>query len=236
MTELRHTPMGRAIENYLINAGLNIPTSTPDAIKSACQFWKNKKEESYFNDILSDIIKIDSSSLNFEKSLERIYLPLQVIAKVTTKEKMDRFKKLTINGIIYQNEISDNDYELYLNILDNLTDKEFIILSIINKIYPTILINENIDKYCGYKDKITLANLEDIINKFKDDTQISITEATLLEILKEATGLQKEINNYMLILYSKGLIELNPTLGGGMSLEKISILGQKFMDFINKPA
>lgn len=234
MSELKRTSIGNAIENFVLNAVSNLPTDSIDICKLGFQFIKDKKEEKFITDVLNSKVNIDTSALSTQKSIERLYKVTQVIAKATTQEKINRFKKLTINGILFQNEISDNDYELYLNILDNLTDNEFLILSIINKIYPTILINNHPDPYCGYKGKITLSNLDDIIAKYKNDTQISMTEDNLFEILKEATGIQEEMNSYMLILYSKGLIELLPTTDGTMQLKKISNLGRKFVEFINK--
>ena len=234
MSELRKTPIGKTIENFIIEAGVNLPASPVDVWKLGFQIIKDKKDENFLNDVLNGVKNVTVENIKAEKSLERLYKSLQVIAKATTNEKIERFKRFTINGMIYQNEISDNDYELYLNILDNLTDKEFIILSIINKIHPTILVNDQPDKYCGFQGKITLSNLDEVISKFKGDTKISMTENNLLEILKEATGLQEEINNYKLILYSKGLIELCQALEGYMILEKVSILGEKFMEFINK--
>lgn len=235
MSKLIKTPIGNAIEQFVLESGVNLPASPIDICKLGFQIIKDKKEEAFINDVLNSKANVDTSVFKTQKLLERLYKVTQVIAKATTQDKINRFKKLTINGIIYQNEISDDDYELYLNILDNLTDNEFLILSIINKLWPIIRINFNSNQFANYSGEITLSNLDEVIALGRNnDTNIFISEGTLIKILQEATSLQDEIRNYICILYSKGLIESVTTKDRTMRVDKISTLGRKFVEFINK--
>jgi|GEM_PF-1609947 len=227
----------KLIDDYILEFSLEIPTGPVDACKKALHSIKEKKKDKFLNDILQDLIKIDASDLLAEKSIERLYKSLQVIAKVTTEEKINRFKKLTINGIIYQNETTENEYELYLNILDSITEYEFIILSILNDFYPTILITGRKDESCGFLDEINYSNYKKIINEFKTKkVQVNILEKELIDILKEATKLKSdEISDYKRLLNSKGLVELDIVFGGDYyKFKSISTIGQKFMEFINR--
>ena len=175
----------KLICNYLLEIGLQIPTSPLEGCKLVLQQIKDKREDQFINDVLEGVKKIDSSDLNAEKSLSRLYKTLQVIAKATTQDKINRFKKLTINGIIYQKETSENEYELFLNILDSLTEEEFVIL----------------------------------LDIFKN---------------KGINSQNQEIVCYLQMLNSKGLIKLEPSLNGNMVFKDISIIGKKFMEFINR--
>ncbi|MDP4182364.1 MAG: hypothetical protein Q8942_14900 [Bacillota bacterium] len=235
MANLVKTKFGQAIENFIIEAGLQVPNSPITALKLALQKWKDKKDEQFIVEIIDGLKRIDLKDIQAEKSFNKIYKTLQVIAKATTQEKINRFKKLTINGIVYQNEITENEYELYLHILDNLTDKEFIILSIIHQIHSIILICNHEDEYCGFKEEINGSNFERVINYLKDNKQqIWIKRDRLLNLLRELTGLNKELENYIYILHSKGLVDLALLVNGHMGFEKISLVGQKFMEFLNK--
>ena len=66
---------------------------------------------------MSNLVNIDIQSLDAIRSLKRLYKSLQVISKATTQEKIDRFIELTVNGIIAQEQLSDEDYELFVNIV-----------------------------------------------------------------------------------------------------------------------
>lgn len=128
MSNLVRTEFGKQIEEIVIDAGLKIPDSPIASLKLGLQLIKDKREEQFLTDLLSSLTHIGLKDINANKSLEKIYKSLQVIAKATTQEKINRFKKLTINGIFYQNSTSDNDYELYLSLVDNLNDEEFLAL------------------------------------------------------------------------------------------------------------
>ena len=124
-----------SIAEYLLDSGKNIANlSSPTTIlKAALEKIENENEEIFINSVLSNLINIDIQSLDAIRSLKRLYKSLQVISKATTQEKIDRFIELTVNGIIDQEQLSDEDYELFVNIVDELTDQEFLILHTINE-------------------------------------------------------------------------------------------------------
>ncbi|OLA94675.1 MAG: hypothetical protein BHW64_02735 [Candidatus Melainabacteria bacterium LEY3_CP_29_8] len=87
-----------------------------------------------------------------------------MISKATTQDKINRIQALTINGILEQNDLTDEDYELYVRITDELTDAEFIYLYKLIKgipqgayeykdfrpMYETV--KQQIQEECGYSD------------------------------------------------------------------------------------
>ena len=136
MTELTRKTLNDSITEFLISSGCGIATcvSPLDLCKEALTYIETHNEDNFINEVLNETKKIDTQSLDAVKSLERLYKSVQVIAKATTNDKIERFKKLTVNGICYPNKISDSDYDLYVNIIDELSDKEFLILYKINQI------------------------------------------------------------------------------------------------------
>ena len=108
-----------SITEYLLDSGKNISNlSSPTTIlKAALEKIENENEEIFINSVLSNLVNIDIQSLDAIRSLKRLYKSLQVISKATTQEKIDRFIELTVNGIIAQEQLSDEDYELFVNIV-----------------------------------------------------------------------------------------------------------------------
>ncbi len=123
-----------AIEENLIDVGKNITnlSSLSAAAKSALEKAEKYNEDRFINLVLNGN-KIDLQSLDAVRNIKRLYKSLQVVSKAITQEKIDRFVKLTVNGIIAQEQLSDEDYELFVNIVDELTDQEFLILHTINE-------------------------------------------------------------------------------------------------------
>ena len=124
-----------SITEYLLDTGKNIANlaSPTSILKASLDNIENKNEEEFINSVLSNLVNIDIQSLDAVRSLNRLYKSLLVISKATTQEKIDRFIELTVNGIIAQEQLSDEDYELFVNIVDELTDQEFLILHTINE-------------------------------------------------------------------------------------------------------
>lgn len=123
-----------AIEENLIDVGKNITnlSSLSAAAKSALEKAEKYNEDRFINLVLNGN-KIDLQSLDAVRNIKRLYKSIQVVSKAITQEKIDRFVKLTANGIMAQDQISDEDYELFVNIVDELTDQEFLILHTINE-------------------------------------------------------------------------------------------------------
>jgi hypothetical protein len=122
-----------SITQFLIDTGKNIiDLNNPlSACKLALETVEKYNEDRFIEEVLNGLKDVNVESLSAIKSLERLYKSVQVIAKATTKEKIERFKKLTINGIILQEKLSDNDYELYIRLVDELSDVEYFLLNLI---------------------------------------------------------------------------------------------------------
>ena len=201
---------------YNSNVSLNLNVSQPlELCKSALDYIETRNEDRFIQEVLIGLAEANFENLKIHKSLARLYKSIQVISKVTTEEKLLRFKKLTINGIIYQEVLSDNDYELYVNIIDELTDMEFIIL---NHIY-------NIEK------------------EHKDETiNIPISDEIGNRLLFQLDMDAELFSSYIGRLKAKGLI--NSAHGHWLSYStpfylnivdgRTSVLFQKLVDFINR--
>ncbi len=136
MSELIRKTLNDSITEFLISSGRGIATCVNplNLFKEALTYIETRNEDNFIKGVLDETKKIDTQSLDAVKSLKRLYKSVQVIAKATTNDKIERFKRLTVNGICYPDRISDSDYELYVNIIDELSDTEFLILYKINQI------------------------------------------------------------------------------------------------------
>ncbi len=136
MSELTRKTLNDSITEFLISSGRGIATCVNplNLCKEALTYIETRNEDNFIKGVLDKTKKIDTQSLDAVKSLKRLYKSVQVIAKATTNDKIERFKRLTVNGICYPDRISDSDYELYVNIIDELSDTEFLILYKINQI------------------------------------------------------------------------------------------------------
>lgn len=160
------------IAQFLIDKGCDyIDMTNPLSI---CKLGLKKIEEHnrdrFIQEVLNGLKSVDTESLQAEKSLHRLYKSLQVISKATTQDKINRFKTLTINGILKQDLLTDEDYELYVRITDELTDSEFICL------YKLVKgINKEIMEYDEFR--VSYENIKENLKKefgFNDDNILCI--------------------------------------------------------------
>lgn len=114
--------------------------------------WNYKRQEQFLIDVIEDRLKISQSEVDKTSFLKRFYLTSQVVAKAQTQEKYNRFKKLLLNSTLF--EVADDDYELYNNLIDELTDKEFVFLSHISKLKQQGIPQENANEYKDCCDKL----------------------------------------------------------------------------------
>lgn len=202
-----------SITEYLIDSGKNIANlaSPTSILKASLDNIENKNEEEFIRSVLSNLVNIDIQSLDAVRSLKRLYKSLQVISKATTQEKIDRFIELTVNGIIAQDQISDNDYELFVNIVDELTDQEFLILHTISEFelpYVDMSINESLSKQLS-KELLSFVNMDEALFK----SYVSRLKAKGLIVKQHGTTLTKNtkfciniVDGNISVLYKK-LIE-----------------------------
>jgi len=129
------TKVDKFIQALIDSGKFVVDISNPlGACKKALEQIEQRNEDRFIENVLNDVNFADVKSLDAVKSLKRLYRSVQVINKAITQEKIDRFKKLTVNGIINQETISDDNFELFANIIDELTDSEFVMLSTIYNI------------------------------------------------------------------------------------------------------
>lgn len=169
--------------------------------------------DNFITAVLTDKKLADIKSIDSVKPLKRLYRATQAIHKATTQEKINRFKKLTVNGILNQDSLSDDNFELFVNIIDELTDTEFIMLT---KIY-------HIEQ--EHKGERFNAKQDEIENK----------------ILKELEMNKGMFVSYVHRLKSKGLIveahgffmNYNTPFYVSMVNGKISEMAEKLIEFIH---
>lgn len=160
----------------IINSGkFIVDVSSPlSACKRALEQIEQRNEDRFIENVLNDINTADIESLDAVKSLTRLYKVIQVINKATTQDKINRFRQLTVNGIINQESLSDNNFELFVNIIDNLTDLEFIILSAIHRIE-----NEHLRE--AYDLIISKNSEKELLKELNMDNNLFISYITLLK-------------------------------------------------------
>ncbi len=115
---------------FLIDSGkFVVDVSSPlGACKRALEQVEQRNEDRFIESVLNDVNAADIESLDAVKSLKRLYKVIQVVNKAITQDKINRFKTLTVNGIINQESLSDDNFELFVNIIDELTDTEYSLL------------------------------------------------------------------------------------------------------------
>lgn len=197
------------IAQFLIDNGCNlIDIQNPLGI---CKLGLKKIEEHnrnrFITEVLSGLTPVDTQSLQAERSLHRLYKSLQVISKATTQDKINRFKTLTINGILEQHSLTDEDYELYVRITDELTDSEYIYLYKLTKFIP-----QEITEYEEFRDLYNKV-IEDIKRElnFNDDKILCIRNS----------------------LVGRGLLDYVLTYGGN-ELGKINSMAYSYIKFVEE--
>ena len=148
---IRETKIDKFTQLLIDSGKFVISIQTPLlACKKALEQIELCNENRFIEMVLNDINSADVKSLDAVKSLKRLHRSLQAIHKVITQEKIGRFNTLTVNGMLNQKSISDDDFELFINIIDELTDTEFFLLS---KIYNIEKEHEG-EKFNPKQDKI----------------------------------------------------------------------------------
>ena len=172
---IRETKIDKLTQAIINSGKFLVNVSNPLSIcKIALEQIEQHNEDRFIENVINDINIADIESLNAVKSLKRLYKVIQVINKATTQDKINHFRKLTVNGIINQECLSDDDFELFVNIIDNLTDLEFIILSAIHRIE-----NEHLGE--AY-DLTTSKNTEkELLKELNMDNDLFISYITLLK-------------------------------------------------------
>ncbi len=198
-----------SLEQFLIDKGSAlVDISNP---LSACKLALNKFEEHnrdrFIEQVLQGLKNADTESLKADKSLQRLYKSIQVVSKATTQEKLNRFKSLTTNGIVKQNSLSDEDYDLFLRITDELTDTEFLYLYYLVKTVPQNITDDNqFSAYC-----------KEAREKFKNE--LNCSNDLILFVLNSLIG--------------RGLLDTAPTFGG-RALKSISNIAYSYIQFIEE--
>ncbi len=132
---VRETKIDKFTQILIDSGKFVVDTSNPlSACKKALEQIEQNNEDKFIENVLNDVNSAGIESLDAVKSLKRLYRVTQVINKAITQDKINRFKYLTVNSILKQNSISDEEFELFVNIVDELTDIEYIMLLEIYKI------------------------------------------------------------------------------------------------------
>ena len=102
MGELIRKTWKDTVAQYLIDNGKNIvDCANPLGLcKKALETIEGHNRDRFIQEVLDGLKDVDAQSLDVVKSLQLLYKSSQVISKAMTKDKLNRFKNLTINGII----------------------------------------------------------------------------------------------------------------------------------------
>ncbi len=149
MGELIRKTWKDTFAQYLIDSGKNAAdivdfVENPLGLcKKALETIEEHNRDRFIQEVLDGLKDVDTKSLDAEKSLQRLYKSVQVIAKAMTQDKLNRFKNLTINGIINQNSLSDDNYDLFVRLTDTLVDMEYVYLYTFAKYIPIAISRDN---------------------------------------------------------------------------------------------
>ena len=200
------------VTQYLINSGITVvDCSNPFGLcKKALETIEDRNKDRFIQKVLDGIATVDTESLEAEKSLARLYKSSQVISKALTQDKINRFKTLTINGILEQNSLSDDDYDLFVRLTDMLTDLEFLYLDIFTKHIPRDL---------------SANDTSDTRTQFEDATKRALQELKALSITDEKLDFTRNS------LAGYGLIKLAAAFGG-LAFNGLSDIAYDYVEFI----
>ncbi len=201
------------VEDFLIDKGKKVcelahPIST---VKYILEKFEEKKQKIFLQEVLYGLKNVDIKTLNRHKSLQRLYKSVQVIAKAMTQDKLNRFKNLTINGIINQNSLSDDNYDLFVRLTDTLVDMEYIYLYTFAKHIPIEISRDNTES--------TRAALNDRKKKAERELQeqYGISDSNLNFIRNSLAGY--------------GLVNLAAAFSG-LAFNGLSDIAYKYIDFV----
>ena len=209
---IRETKIDKFTQVLIDSGEFVVDVSSPlGACKRALEQVEQRNEDIFIENVLNDVNAADIESLDAVKSLKRLYRVIQVINKAITQDKINRFKTLTVNGIINQDKIDDSQFELFVNIIDELTDIEFVILDEINKL------------------EIASKNDKFILN-----------QDMLVEAMAKTLNIN-QLESFMYRLKAKGMITgaygfdyaQNALLYKGVIDGKLSNMAKELLDFIN---
>ena len=217
MGELIRKTWKDTVAQYLIDSGKNAAdivdfVENPLALcKKALETIEEHNRDRFIQEVLDGLKDVDTTSLDAEKSLQRLYKSSQVISKAMTQDKINRFKNLTINGIISQNSLSDDNYDLFVRLTDTLVDMEYVYLYTFAKYIPITISKD---------DTVSTRN---IFNNGKRNVERE---------LQEQYGMSDSNLNFIRnSLAGYGLVNLAAAFGG-LAFNGLSDIAYKYIDFV----
>lgn len=124
---------GITVGNFL--ADMVSPLLPPcKIISTILDNYVKKEEENFIESVLNNEKIIDQNSLEMFEHLDRLRKTMLVIWKVKTEEKKKHFFNLTVNGLLQKGNITDDEYDIFVQMLDELSDIEFKMLMAICEI------------------------------------------------------------------------------------------------------
>lgn len=195
----------------ILKGGQMIHLDPCSYINTICKELESFKQKGFMEQVLNGLKDIDMTIVEKNDFLNRFYLTFETIKKAQSDDKIKLLTLLFNKSIIFYSEITNDDFELFIKIIDTLTYKEFIILKIL---------------YDAENDVISKAKN----SKTTTDDAFKKIQVTL-DISKE------DIEGYIDRLKGQGLIEIIEGLASAdMKLHcgDVSSLFKKLMDFLDK--
>lgn len=180
-------------------------------INNVCKELESFKQKEFMEQVLNELKDIDMTIVEKNDFLNRTYLTSEVIKKAQSNDKIKLLTLLFVKSIIFYSELNNDDFELFIKIIDSLTYKEFIILK--------ALLDE--ERKLIKKLKASKDATEDAYNGIKEKLKID----------------DKQLRGYIDRLKGQGLLEM---LSGFASTElrlhcgNTSQLFKNLVDFLDK--
>jgi len=208
--------------------GQNITLDPFSAVNLVCKKLEEIKQKTFAEQVAKGLKYVDMSDVNKDDFLNRFYLIFEAVKKAQTNEKIELLTLLFNKSIILYSEISNDDYELFVRIVDSLTYNEFIILKILSK-------EENNLITLGTKYMETAT--EEAYKEIKKTLMMKATEEAYTEIKNTLMINQSELVGYTDRLKGQGLLEMLAGLASDdlrLDCGNTSQLFKNLIEFLDK--
>lgn len=188
----------------------SVPGSGPffSAIELSLLNTLNKMQENKVNELFEELsngdLELTNEIIESEDFLNKYMITVKATLNASRKEKIKLFARLFKSSLINEKDISMDEYEEYLSILNELSYREFYILSKLHryeKLYP---------KYGNENDLQRCTKFwEEFIDDIKRDLKIEKEEAQAMLTRISRTGCYEPITGAYLS-YAGGNGKLTP--------------------------
>lgn len=133
-------PVGKLAESYqnhpllqaLVNA-LPIGSSLDTLLKARAQQIAEERAREFFDELSNDFVELTPELIQSEEFIHRWVITAKAAINTRRRDKIRLFARLLKSSLLSDNLVTNDEYEEYLSILDELSYREFLILSTLER-------------------------------------------------------------------------------------------------------